>query len=163
MMSMWGRLLLMAVLSFSVPAYAAQRVATPASDFTAYLLDGSKVSLADLRGKVIVVNLWASWCGPCKQEMPMMDAMQDKLAVHGLYIVGVLTNDPIPAYRFKKLAGVLHYPIAARLRGDYPPIGGGLPTNYIIDRKGIVRYAASGSMDANSFAAVIAPLLQEAP
>jgi thiol-disulfide isomerase/thioredoxin len=136
------------------------RVGDPAPDFRAVLLDGSKVSLPDLKGQVVVLNLWASWCGPCKEEMPMLDWMQRKLGNHGLRIIGIVTNDTVERWRVQNVAKVLGYPISMRMSGAYP-VKGGLPTSYVIDRKGIIREIKVGSYDQQSFVKEVVPLLDE--
>lgn len=142
-------------------ALAKAVVGQPAPDFKIKLLDGSKVSLAELRGKVVIINLWATWCGPCKVEMPGLDLMQVNGGKHRLQIIGVLVRDPTRAAGLRKLAKVLHYPLSMWINPVYKPIDGAVPTNYIIDRKGILRYARAASLQPEEFAELIVPLLNE--
>ena len=139
----------------------AARVGRPAPPTTITLFDRSKVRLADLKGKVVVINHWATWCGPCKAEMPMMSAFHARFKGSGFEIYGVTSEDSVPAYMLKKLSRVLSYPLARKLSGDSYPALGGLPTSYIIDRAGIVRYAKTGSFETQEFIDTVLPLLRE--
>ncbi|MDO7844503.1 TlpA family protein disulfide reductase [Sphingomonas immobilis] len=145
------------------PALARQKIVVgqPAPDFKMRLADGTRVTLADLRGQVVILNLWATWCGPCKEEMPTLDQMQVNGAKLGLRIFGVLTLDTADISRMGRLTKVLHYPLVKYISDDYGPIGNAVPTNYIIDRNGIVRYAKATAMNIKTFAELVGPILEE--
>jgi cytochrome c biogenesis protein CcmG/thiol:disulfide interchange protein DsbE len=136
-------------------------VGQPAPHFTLKTFDKQTVTLADLRGQVIVINLWATWCAPCKAEMPMMDAYFRAHRHKGLRIYGVQTQDSIPPFRLRELAGVLAYPLTLSFRGGGYEDVKAVPTSYIIDRKGIVRYAQANALDHDEFDALLRPLLAE--
>lgn len=152
-----------AALAAASPAAAATaaKVGRPAPPATIILFDKSKVRLADLRGKVVVINHWATWCGPCKAEMPMMSAFHARYRNAGFEIYGVTTEDSLPAFMLRKLAGQLSYPLSRGMSGESYPTLNGLPTSYIIDRGGIVRYAKAGAFTPSEFAALLLPLLRE--
>jgi thiol-disulfide isomerase/thioredoxin len=137
------------------------KVGKPAPPATITLFDKRKVALADLKGKVVVINHWATWCGPCKAEMPMMSAFHARYKEAGFEIFGVTTEDSLPAFQLRKLAGALSYPLSRGISGSAYPFLGGLPTSYVIDRSGIVRYARAGSFQPAEFAQIILPLLRE--
>jgi thiol-disulfide isomerase/thioredoxin len=152
-----------AALLAAAPAVAGPKakVGQPAPPTTITRFDKTEVTLAELKGKVVVINHWATWCAPCKAEMPMMSGFHAKMKGHGFEIFGVTTEDSVPPRMLKKLAEVLSYPLARRLSGDGYPILKGLPTSYIIDRKGIVRHTKSGSFQTQEFIDLIVPLLNE--
>lgn len=147
----------------ATPALAGPKakVGKPAPETVITTFDKQQIPLSSMKGKVVVINHWATWCGPCKAEMPMMSAFHAKMKSHGFEIYGVTTEDSVPPRMLKKVAAVLSYPLASRLSGNGYPILSGVPTSYIIDRRGIVRYAKSGSFEAKEFFDLIVPLLNE--
>jgi cytochrome c biogenesis protein CcmG/thiol:disulfide interchange protein DsbE len=154
---------LVTALAAVAPAAAASaaKVGRPAPPTTITLFDKTKVRLADLRGKVVVINHWATWCGPCKAEMPMMSAFHARFKNAGFEIYGVTTEDSLPAFMLRKLSGQLSYPLSRGLSGDSYPTLDGLPTSYVIDRSGIVRYAKAGAFTSREFSDLLLPLLRE--
>jgi cytochrome c biogenesis protein CcmG/thiol:disulfide interchange protein DsbE len=139
------------------------KVGVAAPDFTLTTLAKRKVRLSELRGKVVIVNYWATWCAPCKAEMPMMHDYFRKNEPRGLEMFGVTTEDSVPTFHLKKLSAALSYPLAAKIKGGYGAIGNAVPSTYIIDRKGVVRVAKAGVFTAATFKAAVDPLLDEAP
>ncbi len=135
-------------------------VGKPAPPFVLKMFDKSERKLADYAGKVVVINYWATWCAPCKAEMPMMSGYHRKHRWRGFEIIGVITKDSVAPSKLAKLAAALSYPLATNLKGKYGILDG-VPTNYVIDRKGIVRYAKAGSFEDAEFVALIEPLLTE--
>jgi len=138
----------------------APKVGDMAPDFQLTLVDGTKVSMADLRGKVVVLNFWATWCVPCRQELPTLDAYYQAQQKAGLRVFAVTTEDSVPLYELKKLFAVMHIPAVRRIKGPYDTLTG-VPTNYIIDRSGHVRYAKAGAFDLDALNATLIPLLKE--
>jgi cytochrome c biogenesis protein CcmG/thiol:disulfide interchange protein DsbE len=124
-------------------------------------LNGRSVNLARLRGKVVLLNFWATWCAPCASEMGVFSQWQREYGGHGLQVIGISMDDgeaPV-----KKLVERLkpEYPIAigdAKLGERY---GGvlGLPLTYLIDRKGVVRARFQGSADLKAMESRIKELL----
>jgi peroxiredoxin len=142
---------------------AAPKIGVAAPEFTLTTFAKRKVRLSELRGKVVIVNYWATWCAPCKAEMPMMHDYFGKNEARGLEMFGVTTHDSVSPFELKKLSAVLSYPLAAKINGGYGAIGNAVPSTYIIDRKGVVRVAKAGFFTAATFKAAVDPLLAEAP
>ena len=94
-----------------------------APEFTLTTFAKRKVRLSELRGKVVVVNYWATWCAPCKAEMPMMHDYFRKNQARGLEMFGVTTEDSVPPFQLKKLSAALSYPLAAKINGGSGAIG----------------------------------------
>ena len=101
---------------------------------------GRAVSLADFRGRVVVLNLWATWCGPCLREMPTLDRLQETLGGEGLAVVAVSTDrGPVSDLRtFFQSQRLTHLPLYHDRPGDLARALGleGLPTTHVLDRDG---------------------------
>ena len=142
---------------------SAPKIGMAAPEFTLTTFAKRKVRLSELRGKVVVVNYWATWCAPCKAEMPMMHDYFRANQGRGLEMFGVTTEDSVPPFYLKKLSAALSYPLSAKINGGYGAIGNAVPSTYVIDRKGVVRVAKAGVFTAATFKATLDPLLAEAP
>ena len=136
------------------------RVGEMAPDFELTLVDGSHVHLADLRGKVVVLNFWATWCVPCRTELPQLDRFYRLRQSAGLRVFAVTTEDSLPLFQLRRLFDVMAIPAVRHVRGPYVALEG-VPTNYVIDRQGRVRYAQATAMDLDRMNAVLIPLLRE--
>jgi len=112
---------------------------TPAPDFTLETLDGKSLSLSSLRGKAVLVNFWATWCGPCKIETPWLVELQDKYGSQGLQIVGVAMDDSgkDEIARFAKDMG-MNYPVLLGKEAVGDAYGGvpALPESFFVGRDG---------------------------
>jgi thiol-disulfide isomerase/thioredoxin len=111
----------------------------------------------------VLLNFWASWCAPCRVELPKLDAYYRKHANEGLRIFAVRTGDNTPNDAFNALSKSLSFPLVWHLDGGggYVPIGGKLPSNYVIDAEGVVRYAEAGAFNETSLEQVVTPLLEK--
>ncbi len=130
----------------------------PAPDFQALTLDNRRLGLQDFEGKVLVLNFWATWCAPCKAELPLLDEAYRRLAGAGLQVLAVTTEDSLPLSQLKPLARALALPMVRAFRGPYAPLGA-VPTNFVIDRRGMLRYARAGAFTRPDLARVLEPLL----
>ena len=144
----------------SDPSAKDPKVGIAAPKFELTLVDGSKVSSDDLRGQVVVLNFWATWCGPCKQELPLLDAYYRLQKVHGLRVFAVATEDSLSEHQLKPLFATLAIQPARRIKGPYADLHA-LPTNFVIDRAGVVRYAKAGAFDLDEMNTLLVPLLKE--
>ncbi len=107
---------------------------------------GKKVDLNELKGKVVLVDFWASWCGPCKQEMPVLEEFHEKYAKQGLVIVGInIDNNPKKMTNFLKGTPASFRIVHDRKLGvaaKYEPAT--MPSSYFIGRDGKIRYVHEG-------------------
>ena len=156
--------LALVALSAAGPVQAARppKVGEPAPDFHATLFDGRKVSLADYRDQVLILNFWATWCGPCKRELPLINGYYKVMQPHGMAVIAATTEDSVPDYQLKPLAALLAFPLAHGVRGPYRDLGA-IPTNYIIDRAGVVRYAKAAALTLDDLNTILIPLLKAPP
>jgi peroxiredoxin len=113
----------------------------PAPDFVLTDLHGNRLKLSDLRGKAVVLNFWATWCPPCKQEIPWFIDLQKRYGSQGLQVVGISMDDGDPKGVVKFAAdNSINYPIlfgADQVADQYGGIEY-LPTTFFIDRNGVV-------------------------
>lgn len=162
---MRGVVKIIAAVSMALAAVADAKTGTlkvgaVAPDFELTLMDGTKTRLADLRGKVVVLNFWATWCGPCKRELPLLDTYYRIREPNGLKVFAIATEDSLPTYQLKPLFAKMAIPSARKIKGPYA-IMGGLPTNYVIDRAGVIRYARANAFDLDELNTLLIPLLTE--
>jgi len=124
-------------MAIAAPAAAAFDVGTPAPAFDLAGLDG-QVSLARYQGKLVYVDFWASWCGPCRQSFPWMNEMQAKYGARGLQIIGVNLDAKNADARAFLAATPAQFSIAFDPAGATPKQYGlkGMPSSYLIGRDG---------------------------
>lgn len=122
----------------------------PADVFTVRDLSGKLVSLGDFKGKVVLLNFWATWCAPCAKEMPSMERLYQAYGAKGLVIVGMSVDTGAPhdvkafAQKLKVTFPILHDRDSIVSRHYSIP---GVPVSYLIDRKGRVAYRVLGEYD----------------
>jgi peroxiredoxin len=162
-----SRPLLVLLFAAAVPWTAAAPLAptSPAPDFTLRTLDGQKLRLGEQRGRVVLVNFWATWCGPCRQEMPHLNKLYEKYRSSGFVLLGVNVDDDTT-----QAAGV-----ATRLGVTFPVLPdadkrvsrqydlSAMPSTVLIDRDGKVRYLHRGYQSGyeNTYDKQIRELLKE--
>jgi cytochrome c-type biogenesis protein len=139
----------------------------PAPDVEFQTLDGKPFRLADLRGRVVLLNFWATWCQPCRGEIPEFNVMQRELKSQGLEVVGVSTSPGDTVDLLKQFQKDLKQEYTV-LRGAGAAAekfanGPGLPVTHIIDRDGRLREKIFGPRDRATFESLIKPLLAEGP
>ena len=136
----------------------------PAPKFSLKDLNGNAVTLDGLRGKVLVLNFWATWCPPCRAEIPDFVAYYNANKSKGLEILGVSvdTNTATGVSAFVR-TNKMSYPVAMmteKIIRDYGPIDS-IPTTFIIDKSGRVRHAEIGIVDKATLAAWFTKLSAE--
>ena len=145
----------------AAPASQKPKIGQPAPPAQFTLVDGSKVTLAELRGEVVVINFWATWCTPCRTELPLLDTYYRMQKSHGLRVIAVTTEGSVPLYQMRDLFKAMTIQPARRVKGPYGPIENAVPTNFIIDRAGTLRYAKGGAFDLDTLNEELVPLLRE--
>jgi peroxiredoxin len=130
-------------------------------------LDGKPFRLSSLRGRVVLLNFWATWCQPCRAEIPEFNALQRDFESKGLSVVGVSvspvdTADSIRSFQkdIKQDYTVLR---GAEEIGSQFGNGPGLPVTYVLDREGRIRQKFVGPQSRENFEAALKPLLDEIP
>src|SRR6266487_3688850 len=123
-------------------------VGSPAPEIILKNLEGHEVKLSDFRGKVVLVNFWATWCKPCKEEMPAMQASYDKLRDEGFVVLAVNeledTEKVAEHIRVHRHTFPVVMDHSNRVANRYGVVG--LPASFLIDRQGIVREQIFGSL-----------------
>lgn len=120
----------------------------PAPEFTLRSLDNRMVSLASLRGKPVLLNLWASWCVPCRQEAPLLRELSERPGSSGLVMLGLLFQDQDkPDRAFMQEYGLTYPTLRDPQLNTAIKYGvSGVPETFFIDRAGIVRYVDRGAL-----------------
>lgn len=145
------------------------RAGDPMPDFTLSDLNGNPARFSSLAGRVVVLNFWATWCPPCRREMPLLDDIQKEYGPRGLTIVGIdLEESPETVGRYVESVGVT-YPIwlddparagTDRTRDLYTRVGGvGLPTTLFVDRDGVIQGSQVGELSRGVLQSRIETLL----
>lgn len=125
-------------------------------------LDGNILDLRTYRGKIVLVNVWASWCAACRAEHPVLAATQRAYADRGLQIIGVdMSDKPADAKKFLTEMGGANYPSVMDPNAQIAISWGtfGVPETYVVDRTGTIREKAVGAITTGWVNAHVAPLL----
>jgi len=147
------------------PAATANNNFEPVPDVEFQTLAGKPFRLKELQGQVVLLNFWATYCIPCREEIPALNALQHELQSQGLKIVGASLDDTIDGVNaYQQEVAKFEYDVL---------LGGGdakvkfaqsvLPTTYLIDRQGRIRQKIIGARDKAGWEAAVKPLLAEAP
>jgi cytochrome c-type biogenesis protein len=134
----------------------------PAPEVEVKTLDGQPLRLGDYRGRVVLLNFWATWCVPCRSEIPALSAMNRELESRGFAVVGLSTSDSADLVKEFQKEVKQDYTVAL---GDDDVAAkykvGVLPTTFVIDREGRIRHTIIGEKSRAGFEALIMPLLDE--
>jgi thiol-disulfide isomerase/thioredoxin len=118
-------------------------------------IDGRSQSLAQWRGKILVINYWATWCPPCIDEMPMLSALQQRYAARGVQFVGIAVDDAAKVREFAQRTPVA-YPLlvggveSARITAGLGNAAMAMPFSLVLDRDGELRTAVLGRLDEDA-------------
>jgi cytochrome c biogenesis protein CcmG/thiol:disulfide interchange protein DsbE len=135
----------------------------PAPDFTLSSLAGMNIALSDLKGHVVLINVWATWCPPCRVEMPTIQAAYEQYHEQGFTVAAVnLQEDPSAVATFMR-EQQLTFPALLDSDGQvsrtYQALS--LPSSFFVDRRGVVRAVYHGPMPRSIIAGTVEQLLQE--
>lgn len=133
-----------------------------APDFSLTDLSGRKLDLVSFRGKVVLLNFWATWCGPCRTEIPLFIRLQNEYRNRGLQIVGIsLDDDPKPVHDYYRQLK-MNYPVAVGDASLAERYGGilGLPVSLVIGCDGRIHARHTGAADVSLIEREVAQLLQ---
>jgi thiol-disulfide isomerase/thioredoxin len=159
------RLFAAIVLTSALAASAGATTPRAAPDFALPARDGGDVRLSELKGQVVMINFWATWCGPCRQEMPLLQQLQAKYEPLGFTLLGInVETDSAPAQAWLKAVPV-SFPILFDRSNEVAGRFGveGMPSSVFVDRAGNVRYVHRGYKpgDEATYADMIRSLVKE--
>jgi cytochrome c biogenesis protein CcmG, thiol:disulfide interchange protein DsbE len=146
-----------------VAAQTPPRIGARAPALLVRQLDGRTFDLAAQRGKVVIVNFWASWCSPCRAEMPLLDAFYQRYRARGVVLLGLSVDDARDRAAVVRIMQQRSYPAAlaatATVNGFGPPLA--VPTTWIIDTHGTLRarLLAGKAVSEQSLRQTVLPLL----
>ncbi len=162
----WLSLLLVCFLSITVLTQAnAASVKGPAPDFTLKSLGGKNLKLSEMTGNVVLINFWASWCGPCREEMPLLNALHKKYEALGFTVLGVNVEEDEKNVRGFLKNFPVDFPILLdnknRVSKQYNVIA--MPTTVVVDRDGNMRFLHQGYKpgDEDKYRKMIKKLVRE--
>ena len=117
------------------------RVGARAPPATLVTLDGARIVTTDLLGTVVILTFWATWCGPCRQELPLLSSFAKQYAARGLSILGFSIDGPEELPKVRKMAQAFEFPVGLLPEARLPGYGRiwHIPVSFTIDRQGLLR------------------------
>jgi cytochrome c biogenesis protein CcmG, thiol:disulfide interchange protein DsbE len=152
-----------AALALAIGSAQPARIGEPAPALRVPQFDGKTFDLAAQRGKVVIVNFWASWCAPCRSEMALLDSFYQRYRARGLVVLGLSVDEAQDRAEVLRIMQQRGYPGAlaasASVNGFGPPVA--VPTTWIIDTQGRLRarLLAGNSLTEQSLTQTVVPLL----
>lgn len=138
----------------------APAIGAPAPAFEAVQVDGTPVTLASLKGQVVVLNVWATWCNPCREEIPQLEALHQAFAGKGVNVVGVSVDGAGMGGDVKDFATEHQMTYQIWLDPDHnfslKFLTVGVPETFVVDRSGTIRYRMIGALRAGDTSLVAA-------
>ncbi len=152
-----------ALITLSALAPATAEAAGRKVSLAVTTVDGRELDMESLRGKVVVVNFWATWCGPCLAEMPALEALYQRYHDKGLELIAVSVDRPSARDRVKKVASRYHFPVAMASDATKNSFGvpTGVPVTFVMDAEGIGRHQLIME-EPSAIQQAIVPLLAKA-
>ncbi len=153
------------LMSITFSSVQAASIDKPAPDFTLKSLSGKNIKLSEQAGNVVMLNFWASWCGPCRKEMPLMDDLYKKYKKLGFVILGVNVEQELKLAKSFLADTPVDFPIlfdaSNQVSKAYDVIA--MPTTVMIDRNGKVRYIHKGykAGDEKKYKKMVKKLIRE--
>ena len=139
-------LVLAGLVALAMPAAIAAEVGKPAPDFTLKSMSGENLKLSEMSGNVVLVNFWASWCGPCREEMPLLNALHNKYEPLGFTVLGVNVEEDLTGAQGFLSNVPVDFPVlldsSNKVSKQYQVIA--MPTTVMVDRDGNMRYLHKG-------------------
>ncbi len=159
------RCLMVAVIITPLGVIADNKLEGPAPDFTLKSNNGSNIKLSELRGDVVMINFWASWCGPCRQEMPLLDKLNDRYKDLGFTLLGINVEEEPERAKAMLNDIPVNFPILFdtqnKVSKKYNLIA--MPSSVFVDRDGNIRYFHAGYLpgDEKEYEKFIKNLVRE--
>ena len=149
----------------AAPAFASVNLSEEAPDFTLRTLDGPNLRLEEYRGQVVLINFWASWCGPCRQEMPVLDKLHQRYEDTGFAVLGInVEGEDAPAQKIVDKTNVT-FPVLIDEGQSVSEMYEleAMPSTVVVDRDGVVRYVHRGYKpgDEAKYVEVVKQLIRE--
>jgi cytochrome c biogenesis protein CcmG/thiol:disulfide interchange protein DsbE len=155
------------ILGLSLVAQAhATEIGKPAPPIEARLLDGMQFSLASAVGKVVIVNFWATWCVPCRAEMPALEDYYQKHRAEGVQLLAISMDSPGDEAKVREVMRAFSFPAALARDSNFKAYGRiwRIPLTFVIDRRGILRkdgWYGDPGIDVPLLELTVTPLLQQ--
>jgi thiol-disulfide isomerase/thioredoxin len=166
MKAVFTRLIPLAAMLLMITPCKAIDEGKPAPPLEAKLIDGGNFNLADEAGHVVIINFWASWCAPCRQEMPAMETYYKQHKQDGLRIIAISMDDPKDETIVRNVMKQYSYPAAFQWDAQYKGYGRiwRMPMTFVVDRHGILRRdggKGTPQVDLPMLEKIITPLLEQ--
>ena len=160
-----SRILPVILLACFMNSAGAAAISGPAPDFTLKSLDGKNLKLSEMAGNVVLINFWASWCAPCREEMPLLNALHNKYQPLGFTVLGINVEEQVDSARGFLEDFPVDFPVLLDNRNQvsqlYEVIA--MPTTVVVDRDGKLRFLHKGykSGDEKKYRDMVKQLIRE--